>query len=473
MADFFESGGDKWTDDEDQAQALIEKIAAKNAEDQNPEAASFDIDSVLTEDQMRTKKAWDDLSEQIAGYTGGGDGTGSTTTTVTTGGTTTDTGIVEDDGTAKYAGIGGDPELWLDTTTGTYYMVYYAPGDFETPIATLFSVPDEETLKAFGRGEVPEVDRSVTTEEIEAAGGLFWADTDALIESELDPWLGWKAMMDKGLLTDVALSDPVLWAMIGAAYLEGRALTPAERKLAPWYVDRNEAQEDWEIVLFTDPAEAEQRIERDRLAALNTFENIGAVGNDPELINWMAFKYTKGDWTLEQLGTQIEAVTSGWGEIDAELQAFLDSSGLSAVGTTDKSEEVSALFARWLGPAHPPSQSQIQQWSTQFRNDPSANEKLVAMLKKQRLALYPGYENPELTYEDIAAPWRSVVSRVLGITADEAGGLFQQIIRLNDLEEAEKLLRKHGISTGNSKVLADAAGSLFRSVGGSSVRSAL
>ena len=186
----------------------------------------------------------------------------------------------------------------------------------------------------------------------------------------------------------------------------------------------------------------------------------------------MANQYTIGNWSDQKLAQQIEAVTSGWGTLDSGLDAWMKDSKVSSVESIDKSEEVRALFDRWLGPAYPPTDAQVKEWTTKLRNDPSANEQLVGTLRGQRLALFPSYQDESLTYEDIASPWRSVVNQVWGETADETSATFQEIVGMNNKLEAEQLLRRKGFEEGKEKVILDASSALNNAVGGS-VRRAL
>ena len=43
-----------------------------------------------------------------------------------------------------------------------------------------------------------------------------------------------------------------------------------------------------------------------------------------------------------------------------------------------------------------------------LRDDPDYQDQLVQSLKQSRLAAFSNYTNPELTYEDIARPWRNL-----------------------------------------------------------------
>lgn len=371
---------------------------------------------------------------------------------------------------STFTGIPGDPEIWYNSDNGAWYAVYYAPGDFDPPIATLWRVKDDETLKAltgFDSTDTGQADKKVTNADLEATGSILFGTTDEIPEAEGDPWTGFKERMERASKTQPWLNDPEVYAIIGAAYIEGRELQEWELDDTEWSRSRNAAQKSWQKMYWADPATAEQKIMDDQTQVRAMFESIGAAGNDEAMVEFMALQYSIGNWSDKQLSAQIEAVTSGWGEIDGDLAAWLVDNDVTAQQTIDKTDDVRALFNRWLGPAYPPSNEQVREWATKIRNNASADEELTASLKAQRMALFPEYANENLTYEDIASPWRSVVQQMWGETADETASMFQDIIRMNDLTEAQRTLRRVGLDDGNKKVVMDAAMSVNAATGGS------
>jgi hypothetical protein len=81
---------------------------------------------------------------------------------------------------------------------------------------------------------------------------------------------------------------------------------------------------------------------------------------------------------------------------------------------------------------------------------------LTQKLRAQRLALYPQYDE-NLTYDDIASPWRSFYTQQWGQeVVDERNSSFQKLIELNSTEEGAKWMRKEGLKRGVKKVEEDA-----------------
>lgn len=374
--------------------------------------------------------------------------------------TETDTGPGDD----RFYGLGGNPDLWK--VGDEYYIVHYAPG-FEPPIPIVWRVPDEETLKAFGGGSIPKVDKKLTTAQAESAGWVQMGTTDQLPDSEDNPWVGFKDRIDRASRVQPWLTDPDVYAVVAAAYAEGRPVEDWEMEATAWWQARNDREREWARISMADPKTAEQMLATNQIKVSTMFEAIGAAGNDPALLEYMATKYTTGQWDETMLARQVEAVTSGWGELDQGLADWMAGEDIEGISTIDKQEDVRNLFLRWLGPQYAPDDPLVQEWATRIRNDASGDEALTEYLRGQRMALYSEYDNENLTYEDIASPWRSVVSRMWGETADETDPMFDKIVRMNDLAGAEKLLRTEGRKRGNQTVMEDYTRAVSTSTGGS------
>ncbi len=147
-----------------------------------------------------------------------------------------------------------------------------------------------------------------------------------------------------------------------------------------------------------------------------------------------------------------------------------------AFGQTREHEDtVQRMVSQWLGPAAGQgwTEEQTRRWAGQLRNDPNAEQNLLDELKRQRLALYPEHENPDLAYEDIAAPWRGFVQQHWGQQADEMDPLFAKLIRQNDAAENLALLRREGLARGVGQVEQDLQSETLRAFGGQVRASAL
>lgn len=134
--------------------------------------------------------------------------------------------------------------------------------------------------------------------------------------------------------------------------------------------------------------------------------------------------------------------------------------------TREKEDTVEQLAARWLGPTMGQmSDDQVASWAGKLRNDPDAELEFVEMLKQQRAALFPGYENVNLTYEDIVSPVRNLGSQVWGQPITDESMLVD-LANTQDYTEMAKRLRKQGLEQGIQKPVQDAlTGLLGTSIG--------
>jgi hypothetical protein len=214
-----------------------------------------------------------------------------------------------------------------------------------------------------------------------------------------------------------------------------------------------------------DPATAEQVRQEQVITLRNMFRQAGVANPNQDAITKMANQYLSGMWTEAYLLDQVRAYSDPASGIPLDPL-------LGARGDTTRGQELEAgqLFARWLGPVYGNDQTAIRSWAGRLRNDPDAQVELVEHLRAQRLALFPMYENPNLSYEDVVSPWRGFWSQQWGQPADETDPLFSQIVRTADAVQAAQIMREQGIARGVPKVMNDLI-SFGASIAGPQVRS--
>ena len=357
------------------------------------------------------------------------------------------------DPNARFLGVGGHPEVWKDSTTGQMYLMYPATGT-EPPVPLLYEVPDMETLEGFfGKGNKVVFDKTFSAEDLNATGAVRFGTTNNLIASEGDPWLGFLDRIERLKEVSPWANDDEILALIGGAYLENRDVKDWEIQTTDWWQSHNEAERQWLTISMSDPAQAEQIFEDNKLYVTSLFQNIGAEGNDPAMIDWMANQYTTGTWSKVKLASQVEAITSGWGEVAEEFQSWMADQGYEAVSTQQYFDEVRSIWDEWLGPAYPPTDKQIAEWATKIRNTADGKDELLEMLRNQRVALFPEYENSNLSWKDISGPWKALASATWGVPVDEADPFFQDVVRKNNADEASEMLRRKGFERGYDQVV--------------------
>lgn len=359
-------------------------------------------------------------------------------------------------------GIPSDAEVWR--VDGTHYVVYYVPNT-DPPVPLVWKVPSSEDREALG---ITGVDRSITKDQLDRSGALFMGTTNEIPDpgQGAHPFDALVGQYETEVQVKPWLADPEILSLWAGAAIEGRSITPAELQTTDWWRTHSDTERRWISLNASDPATANQMISDNRLSYQRTMEQAGIDNASPELISLIADKVTTGEWSQAKAMTQIQGLAdpSARVTIDPVLTDFQD--GLDT--TRGREEEVRALVNKWLGPSYASgwTDQNISEWAGQFRNNPDAKTELTETLRNQRLALFPEYENPNLTYEDIAAPWRGVFRQIWGQIPDETDSLFTRIVRLNDMEAASQILRQKGLEQGNRSVALDALSSLGQAFGG-------
>lgn len=370
------------------------------------------------------------------------------------------------DENTRFNGLAGKPEIWKDADSGKAYVVYFVPGT-EPPIPQLWAVPTQEDLESFFGDATVKFDKTVTMEQIQSTGGVVWGSTDVLPELGGDPYAGFVERMNRAAETQPWLEDPDVFALHAAAWLEGREPERWELEATDWWQGHNVAQRDWMWAVARDPKEAERILEDNTIAVYSTLRDLGFTGANSQLVEHMALQVSKGDWSTAYLQEQINVLAGADGELDPKLRAFANDPAFGLGESVYMEDDVHNLFNTWLGPAFPPSDAQVSDWAGRLRTGgEAARDELLEHLRQQRLALFPEYENENLTYEDIASPWRSFASELWGQRMDETDEVFQKLLKLNDTTEGGNLLRQEGLKRGVQKVTQSALSGLSGVTGG-------
>ncbi|MFQ5524367.1 MAG: hypothetical protein ACE5F5_12475 [Acidimicrobiia bacterium] len=345
-------------------------------------------------------------------------------------------------------GLPPDAEVWR--VDQSLWVVWYVPNtDPPVPIAWQVPTGDAAALGISG------ADRTLSSDDFARTGALNMGSTDEIP----DPGTGvhpFDALVSQ-YATEVQvkpwLADPEVLAIWAGAAIEGRSVTPAELQTTEWWRTHSATERRWLSLNASDPATAQKLIADNRLQVSNLFQQLGVDNASEDLINFVADQWTTGVWSEAYAVSQIQSLADPSTRIalDPALEDFRQ--GLDT--TRGREEEVRSLVNRWLGPAYAQGWTQdiISQWAGELRSNPDAETELIETLRNQRLALFPEYDNPNLTYEAIAAPWRGVWQQLWGEIPDESSSLFTQIVRTNDLAAAEALLRQEGVKRGNATVV--------------------
>lgn len=364
-------------------------------------------------------------------------------------------------------GVPPDAEVWnIRSGNGQWHLwlVWYVPNtNPPVPIGWIFDSYEER--KALGW--TGKVDRTMTGDQFYKAGGIVMGRTTELADlSALShPFDALLSMYESEVRVKPWLADPEVLATWAGAYLEGRSVTPAELQGTEWWRTHSEGERTWLSLNSSDPATAKRLIADNRLRVAEMLREAGVSNAPSALVNDIADRWTSGQWTEAYAVNQIRKI--GDPSLPIALDKTLNRTLMKGLDTTRAGEmDVQALVNQWLGPAFSSgwNANMISQWAAKLRNDPDGQTELVETLRRQRQALYPMYD-PNLTYDDIAAPWRGVWQDMWGEIPDESDPLFQSIVKNNDLSTAQTTLRREGLRRGNGLVVTDALSALSDSFG--------
>lgn len=363
------------------------------------------------------------------------------------------TGDYTGDEDIRFVGLAGRPEVWKNSTDGSAWIAYFVPG-IEPPIPLLWKVRGEEDLKSFFGDDPVVYDRIGTIEQFETAGVLGFGSVDEMVLKGENPFDGWVSQWEREAEVLPFLKDPEVAALYASSWLEGRAPTDIELKGTEWFRSKTEGEQRWWILKGTSPETAGQMESSNQIVVRELMRDAGIYDPPEHVVSHIAQQWTTGLWTEMQRNEQIALLADPTkkGDRDTGLLAVI---GDTAVDTTqDKVLFVDQELRRWLGPQFGQwSQDQKDVWVERLRNDPDAKDAFQQELSRQRLAAFGNYDNPDLTYEDIATPWRSYAQSAWGVPVVEDDDFMQELIALNDPNEASKMLRGEGYQRGYDKVV--------------------
>ncbi len=373
-----------------------------------------------------------------------------------------------DDEDIRFVGLAGRPEIWRDSGTGDAYVVYFTPG-VEPPVPMLWKVRGEEDLKSFFGDEAVAYDQTGTMAEYEAAGALMFGEVDEFVLKGENPFSGWVSQFERELETTPYLEDPEVAALFASSWLEGRAPTDAELAGTDWFQSKTQGEQQWIQLTYSQPKTAAQMETSNRIATRETMRQAGIDTPPEDVVAYLADQWTHGLWTEQMRNEQIALLADPTkaGERDAGMLEVIGDTTMDT--TQDKSKFVDDELKKWLGPTYGNwSEDQKNDWVGKLRNDPDAADAFQQELSRQRLAMFPEYENSDLTYEDIATPWRNYAFNEWGQNVSETDPMFNDILRSNDASTAQNLLRTEGLKQGIGQVEDRMVADMGRSIGSES-----
>ena len=394
------------------------------------------------------------------------------TTTPTT--TTTGTNQITNTTFTQFKNIPENGLLW--DVGGSFYIVYEVPGSNGevydgNPVYLAYELKDNDLFSAglLSQGETAPQPNARMDQAFFDSIAIVTGNTDQLSTEIDNPFASFVETITEQSQVAPWITDPEMLSLIAEAAVEGRTVSDAEWQTTNWYRTHSESEREWLRTYYEDPSTAAQSITDGQIAIANALQASG-VSNAPEaLVNWLADKFVTGQWTQNYTTEQISLFADPYatGKRDTDFESYLTSTAITGVDRTSQREaEVRDLYAQYLGPVlGKVTDSEAAEIAGRLRNDPDFKDQLIAGLKQSRLAAFSNYTNPELTYEDIARPWRNLTASIWGQSADETQGWWQEMVKTNDFAKAEETLRTKGLELDVTQVTQDASTALTQALG--------
>jgi len=363
----------------------------------------------------------------------------------------------------------GNAQLWRNETSGEDWVIYEVPGVMQAdgtmsePVFVSWLVETKEDLEAVvGPGKTPTYTFSGSEDDFTAKGVIDLGGVDELRVSDLegDPFDTWvEDMTALAAVQPWILDDDYIGLVVQAAMerVDGR-LSLEEIQGTNWWKDNTAGQRAWMETWFSDEKTAQQMLDDNRASMKYQLSQAGIDNASPDLVNWMADRTTMGIWSTTRLQSQVAALADPYSvdTIDDELFEYMANESINVDHTRDKEDTVRGHLEEWLGPVYGQwTDEQIARKAGELRNNPDGEQEFIESLKDQRMSMFPEHTDRNLSYQSIAAPWRTYSQGIWGAPIEDTDEVFQQVLRLNDPREAGKVLRKAGIDRGYDKTISD------------------
>lgn len=411
----------------------------------------------LGQDAFTSDKDLNDILKSTTDGSGAGGGETTTTTPITTEVSKgfQDTQIWEVNGKqyVVFSVPNSQPPLYIRyEATDTLLDLYYSSGR-ERPDVRNIATNSEDWINSSMFGSLSEVDEDILSGAKEPFQGLVdkWE-----VAKEYRPWL----------------EDTELYNIWLEAFIEDRDILDEEWKTTEWWRTHTKEERDWLLLsqgkeLDKLPADAQAYLDNNKIKVRDMFKAAGVTNiesivnsNGESFLDWFAFNFTSGKWTETATLDQIKAIsdpTTGI-ELDDSVSEWLDGKAQGVdVATTKKYEaQVENLANEWLGPLYGVlTDEQKASYAGMIRN---AETEAVGVgmvtdrLKAIKGTLFGDYDE-NLTYNEIATPWRNYSFQLLGQRMDEKSSTFVDVIKANDQKTATQLLTEWGINNNSATLL--------------------
>ena len=322
--------------------------------------------------------------------------------------------------------------------------------------------PQEQTIdlnsekwnSTFQSGNIVEVD--VDNMEASGIGGFFEQIASNFDKvKEVRPWM----------------EDDEMYSLWLESIVENREIADFEWEGTEWWQTHTQEERNW-LLLSQDkdlsklPADAEALLKNNRIKARETLRQNGVSNPDQVTFNgetltqWFGNKLTTGTWTELTWLNQAKALGDPLSGIQREdaLTSWLEGSEAQPTETQAGYATAQALTEEWLGPLYGTfEQADIDKYAGIIRNAESPEvgaQQVRDSLKNIRKVLFStDVYDENLTYEEIAQPWRNFSFQLLGERVDEKSTDWIEVLNANDQAKATQVLTTHGLNNGNKTIM--------------------
>lgn len=361
-------------------------------------------------------------------------------------------------------GVPGGSEIWRDTNNGRIYLMWLVP---QTGIPMIWMVPDWDTWTALSQ-DVPGLNfHNVDEAGINRVGAIRAGMTTELsADVGKTPFAGFVENYNIEAAVNPMMRDSQVMGIYAQAMIEGRTPTQAELEATQYWRMRTPAQREVERQAAGDPGGFYQRVTDNRLMVSRMLEEQGISNPSQYTIDQVADPFSNGEFAGEEmLRDQVRKASDPY----TEGTTFFRLTGQTTEGLFLPGHmEAQQLVEEWLGPqlAKQWTHDMIGNWASRIRANPAQKDTLVDTLRRQRLAALPEWEDPNMTYNDIALMARNMVQNVWGTQADETEPYFMDLMRTKDTSTQAAWLRTEGMKRGIGKVHDEALGQMEQVMGG-------
>jgi hypothetical protein len=367
-----------------------------------------------------------------------------------------------------YGRLGG--QIWnidglnyivFDIPQTSMHMAYTATDEqidnfftVDKPAVQTFDFNSEQWSSSYLLGNIVEVD--VENMEVSGVGGFF----EQIVSN-----------FDKVKETRPWMENDEMYSLWLESIVENREIADYEWEGTEWWQTHSQEERDWLLLsqgkdLSTLPKDAEQLLKNNAIRAKEVLRQNGVSNpddvtfNGQSLTDWFGNKLTTGTWTELQWLNQAKGLGDPLSGIQQEqaLTDWLNGSAKQPETTQAGYATARALAEEWLGPLYGTfEQADIDKYASMIRNAESEEvgiQQVQDSLKNIRKVLFTTDTYDEnLTYEEIAQPWRNFSFQLLGERIDETSTDWIEVLNANDQQEANKLLTTYGLNKGNETIM--------------------